>query len=282
MKRIKSYFSIVMGALIIALAINIFFVGRNLIPNGVLGFALLYSKKFEMNVALAILLVSLFMLTLGYITISKKKILNSILPILLVPLFIYLTQGIRNYIDVSMADYILISVFGGILIGIGSKYIYKEERMSTASDIINEISCSILGANGVIINYIIDVTWVIIVVIVFGLEQALYAAISIIIIEMMSHRTSVGVSEAKVFYIITSEERKVKRFIMNDLRYDITIFDVKGGYSQNKNRVLMTAIPTKDYYKLREGIRELDPNAFISITDSYELINENVQISTKK
>ena len=150
--------------------------------------------------------------------------------------------------------------------------------MASASDIISEISSAIMGSKGIIVNYIIDILLVFGIYSMSGFEQALYTVISIIIIEMMSYRTSIGVSTSKVFYIITKEEHAVKKFIMEDLKYDLTIFDVKGGFSKNKNRVLMSAIPTKDYYKLREGIREIDPHAFISITDSYELINENVEI----
>ena len=112
----------------------------------------------------------------------------------------------------------------------------------------------------------------------YGFESALYSAVTIIVIEIFNKRSVLGISKSKVFYIITSEEKKVKKFIINDLKCDLTIFDAKGGYSKTKTSILMCAISTKDYYRLREGIRLIDPYAFISITDSYELVNDNISI----
>ena len=33
----------------------------------------------------------------------------------------------------------------------------------------------------------------------------------------------------------------------------------------------MTVLPTKDYYRLKEGINKIDPHAFFIVTDSYEV-----------
>ena len=41
----------------------------------------------------------------------------------------------------------------------------------------------------------------------------------------------------------------------------------------------MTVISTKDYFRVKEGIKLIDPNAFISITDNYEVINKNIKIN---
>ena len=67
-----------------------------------------------------------------------------------------------------------------------------------------------------------------------------------------------GISDSKAFYIITSEDQKVKDFVMKDLKHGITEFQAKGGYEQTDQEVLLTVIPTKEYYKLKEGIHEID------------------------
>ena len=281
MKKTKSYLRVAVGALIIGITLNLFFVEKELIPAGTLGFSMLYTSKVNLDLSLTILLANIFFLSLGLLVLPKKYIKSAILPFLLVPLFTFLTKDIIKFVNLSGADFILISIFGGALIGIGHKYIYRENCLASGADIITLIGEASFGDDSHIINYILDVIWFIFATILFGFEQSLYSAIAIVIIEILCKRTKVGVSDAKVFYIITNEEQKVKKFIMDELNYDLTIFDVKGGYSKNKNRVLMSAIPTKDYYKLREGIKEIDPNAFISITDSYELVNENNSINAK-
>lgn len=276
--KLKGFLKVILGALMIAVSLNLFFMNYKIIPAGLFGFSTMFSLKTEMLYFENIFLTNMFVFLMGYITISKKEINKVVLPIIFISLFTYLTNNINTFIDVSSADMLLIVIFGAILIGFGSRLIYMEGYYPNCDDIIEGISKEIIGPNGRIVNYVFDFVLLVICALNFGMEASLYSFISIVIIEWMAKRSVIGISQDKVFYIITSEEKKVKKFIMEELHYDLTIFDVKGGYSQSKNRVIMTAIPTGDYYKLREGIKRIDPKAFISITDSYEVINDNIAI----
>ena len=74
----------------------------------------------------------------------------------------------------------------------------------------------------------------------------------------MSDKVVLGISDNKVFYIITDKDEEIKTYIMDYLKHGVTIFDVKSGYKNKNDNVLMTVLPTKDYYRLREGIKEID------------------------
>ena len=51
-----------------------------------------------------------------------------------------------------------------------------------------------------------------------------------------------------------------------------TIIKLRGKQMiKEKQNVLMCVLPTKDYYRLKEGILELDPEAFFVVTDAYEV-----------
>jgi len=82
-----------------------------------------------------------------------------------------------------------------------------------------------------------------------------------------------GINDSKMFYVITSKDKEVKNYIMHDLKYELTVLDVKGGFTKKKNQILLSVISTNDYYKLKEGIKIIDPNAFIAITDTYDVVN---------
>lgn len=58
---------------------------------------------------------------------------------------------------------------------------------------------------------------------------------------------------------------------MNSLKHGVTIFDVKGAFLEKKRKVLMTVIPNREYFKLKEGIKEIDEKAFFIVTDSYQV-----------
>ena len=78
---------------------------------------------------------------------------------------------------------------------------------------------------------------------------------------------------------VTTKEKEVKDYIINELNHDLTEINIKGGYTNQKNKIIMTAVDTKEYFKLKEGLKIIDPKVFISIVDSYEVVNKNLTIS---
>ena len=276
MKRVKNYLKVILGSFIIGATFNLFFTKYKLIPAGMFGFSLLYSSYTGYDLAKTLFLANIFFLALGFITIPKKKLNSAILPFILVPIFTYLTKDIGVLINIEGAEKLLITIFGGVLDGIGYKFIYNGHGLVSGSDIVKIISKYIVGEKSYSVSYIFDILWIIISLNIFGIENTLYSIIAIIIIEIISKRTRVGISNSKVFYVITKKDSEVRKFILEKMHYELTVFDVKGGFSKNKNKILMSAIPTRDYYRLREGIKSIDPDAFIAITDTYEVICKNI------
>ena len=99
----------------------------------------------------------------------------------------------------------------------------------------------------------------------------MYSIIVIYLSSYISDRVILGVSDNKAFYIITEEETKIKEYVINCLNHSVTIFNAKGGYKKEKQTVLLCVLPTRDYYRLKEGIHEIDPDAFFVVTDAYEV-----------
>ena len=84
-----------------------------------------------------------------------------------------------------------------------------------------------------------------------------------------------GINDCKMFYIITSKEDEVKNYILHVLGYELTVLESRGGFTKKHNKILLSVINRGDYYKLKTGIKKIDPSAFIAITDTYDVINTN-------
>ena len=78
-------------------------------------------------------------------------------------------------------------------------------------------------------------------------------------------------SAVKTFFIITEKEEEIRQYIIENLGYSTTQVNAKGGYSNKNKRVLMCAIPTRQYYEVKHIIEEIDENVFFLITDTYEI-----------
>lgn len=269
--NVKRFLTFLFGCFIIASAYNIFLNTTKIVPGGVGGIAIILNKIIEVDNALIILIADIFLLTLSYFILGKEKTRNSILGSLLFPLAVYLTENINVWLEIDTSQMLLSAVFGGVCYGFGAGLVFKSGFTTGGTDILNQmiskyfkttIGKSMLMSDGLIVCTS---------AFIFGPIHLMYSIIVLYIISLLSDKVILGISDNKAFYIITDEEEKVKDYILKYLSHGVTILKAKGGYLGEKENVLMCVLPTKDYYKLTEGIKEIDKDAFFLVTDAYEV-----------
>ncbi len=269
--RIKRYIQFVIGVFLVAVAFNLFLEPNSLVAGGVSGLSLIFKRLFGIDPSLFILVASLILLLVSLILLGKDKTLGSVLGSLLFPLFVKLTANIDVFLDIDNTQLLLAAIFGGVIQGFGTGLIFKAGFTTGGTDIINQIISKYakvsLGKSMLMSDGLIVLGGVFI----FGPTKLMYALIVLYIITIMTDRVVLGISDSKAFYIITDKEADVKEFILKYLNHGVTIFNAKGGYTKEKQTVLMCVIPTKDYYRLKEGIHEIDSDAFFVVTDAYEV-----------
>ncbi len=268
---VKRHLQLLIGCLLIATSYNLFLVPNNIVAGGVAGFAIIINHLFNIDNSLVILIGSIFLLILSYFLLGKEKTKATILGSLLFPVCVNLTQNIGNIIDIDTNQLLLISVFGGVVYGFGAGLIYKAGFTTGGTDIINQILSKYLKISMGNSMLYCDGTIVLLTAFIFGPTQFMYSIIILYVISYMSDRVILGVSDSKAFYIVTEEEEKIKEYILKYLNHGVTVFNAKGGYAKENQKVLMCVLPTKDYYKLKEGIHEIDPHSFFVVTDAYEV-----------
>ena len=99
----------------------------------------------------------------------------------------------------------------------------------------------------------------------------MYAVIINYINSLVVDKILLGVSKNKSIYIVTDESEKIKQFIMEEMNHNVTVFDVEGAYTNTKREILLTVIPSKEYFEITESIKLLDPNIFYVVSDAYEV-----------
>ena len=267
------------GCVLIALSYNIFFLPYDLVSNGVFGIGALLNYETNYDPALFIFLINITFLVLAYSTLGKIKTKEYLLPSFLIPLLIFATYSITDYFDFDYMEPILIVIIGSFLTGLGYGLLYKEGQSVGGFDVMQDILNSVKIYRSKKFIYGLEGLIIIGTLLLLNTESMLYSAIAMLIIHYLATKAKIGISTSKTFFIITQQEQAVKKYIIEELKHDLTEFSVKGGYSHDRSKILMTAIDTKDYYRLKEGIALIDPQAFISIVDSYEVINKNIALN---
>ncbi len=267
--KFKRYSQFIIGLLILSFAFNIFILPNNIVY-GISGVGVIFKQIFGFDPSYVMLAGNMALLILSFECLGKAQTTNTILGSLLYPIFIKLTANISSFVNVGTDDILLLTIFGATLTGFGTGLIFKSGYTTGGTDILNQIfqkyfkvslGTAMLFTDGIII---------IGGVFVFGWANVMYSLISLYIISIMTDKVVLGISQSKAFYIVTEKPKEVKEFILNNISHGVTVLDARGGYSNDKEKMLLCVVPTNMYFRLKEGINYIDESAFFVVTDAYE------------
>lgn len=265
---LKRYFLLVIAIGIYAVAYNLFFYKNNIVYGGASGISIITQNFIEPSIMIFIL--NVFFLVLSFFLLGKKQTLDSIVGSLLYPVFVKLTANIGNYIVIDNSDLLLITIIGGVCVGFASGIVFKSGFTTGGTDILNQIvskyfkvsiGTSMLMTDGLIVLFG---------GFFFGWTRVLYALIVLYIINIMVDKVVLGISGSKAIYITTDEDERVCNYLLNELQLGITLIETRGGYTNKKDQIIMCVVPTIDYFKVSEGIEQIDPKAVVLVTDAYQ------------
>ena len=268
--RLKRWAEFLLGVLIVAIAYNLFLLPAKVVY-GVGGLGIIFNSLFKIDPSLVILVSSVILLFLSLILLGKEETKKTVIGSLLYPVFVKLTSSVGQIVDLSNTDPLLIVLFGAVISGFGLGLIFKAGFTTGGTDILNQIVSKYFKMSMGNSMFFTDGIIILSSVFVFGWTKIMYSIISLYIISIMTDKVILGISNSKAFYIITDHEEEVKKFVLKHLSHGVTILEAKGGFTGQNQKVIMCIIPTKEYFIAKEGIHEIDSNAFFVVTDAYEV-----------
>ena len=268
---VKRIIEFVLGCFVVALSYNIFIAPNGIVPGGVGGIAIIINKLFNVDNAITIFILNIFLLILSFILLGKEKTRASILGSIVFPIMVKLTENLNVWLQIDTSKVLLSSISGAILFGLGAGLIFRAGFTTGGTDIINQIISKYLKITLGKSMLLSDGLIVLSSVYFFGINHMLYSILTLYIISLISDRIILGISDSKMFLIVTDKDEEVKDYIIKTLNHTVTVFKGKGGYKRDKDDVLMAILPTKEFATLRHGINEIDKEAFFIITDTYEV-----------
>lgn len=270
-ENIQKMLKLILGCLLISLSYNIFIAPNKLVSGGVSGLAIIINNVINLQNSTIILTMNSILLILSMFFLGKKKTNATILGSILFPILVRITENINVWLKIDTSSILFSTIIGGIIFGIGAGIIYKAGFTTGGTDILNQIVSQYLKISIGNSMLIIDGAIVITSGLFFGINNMMYSIVLLYIISLISDRVILGISESKVFFIATNKEKEVKKFIIEELGHGVTIFNAEGGFENKNQTILMTTLPTRSYYALKEGIKTIDKDAFYIITDTYEV-----------
>ncbi len=267
----RNFCEFIIGMLITSVAVSVFYKPNSLVTTGCTGLSILISNYIDIDLSLIVFSLSSILLAVSFCVFGLEYGAKNILGTILFPVFIKAASLINRVVNFDNTSLFLLILIGGVLSGIGfgmvKKSGYSLGGFYVIYDILNQKLKISVGKASLFCNIIIIFASTFI----FGLNKAIYSGIGLYISSYIGDKIMLGVSQNKAFYIITNKVKDVKEYIINNLNYTVTVVNAKGGYSDKKKKMILCVIPTVEYIKLKEVVKEIDKDAFFLVTDSYSV-----------
>ena len=271
--RVERCAIFIWGVMIYAIAFSIFFSPRNIVTGGSTGLSIILKDIFNIDTSVTVFGISFLLLIVGYFLLGKRYAIKTFFGVIMLPIFMKFSTIFQGYFNVDNLSLFLIVVFGGVLMGLGNGMIvrsgYSVGGFQTIYQILYKYFGISIGKSTLWINGVL----VVVSGFFFGFDNSLYAVIGLYVSSVVTDRVMLETSSTKTFYIVTEKEKEISQYVKENLGYGITVMNGRGGYTNDKKKVLMCAIPTRQYYLLKEVIKGIDKDVFFLVTDTYEIYN---------
>ena len=176
-------------------------------------------------------------------------------------------------LDITNDMYLAI-ISGSILMGVGQGLIFRINGSTGGTDLMALLLNKYFPTFSIpVLMGIVDC----VVVVLSGIvnrqvEIALYSTVALYILVKVSDLLIEGFNYSKSFTIISDLSKDISKKIMEDLDRGATILKGEGAYTGENKNVLLVVVEKKEVVELKKLVKNVDPNAFIIITDIHEAL----------
>lgn len=298
-QEVAAYLLLILGSAIFAVG-DVMFVNPYLMaPGGTYGLANVFNTLWPRKISLYAICMDIPLLVLGWIFLGNKFGVKTILSTVLIAVFTFVLESLWGYSPVIhdgavltaapaeglgyvsipnhdiwfVPDYFLNTVVAGLIYGVAIGLIFRSGATSGGSDIISMILHKYTKISLGTLVLIVDGCITLTTLIAFkDFRLPIYSIIVIFIESKMIDLVVDGVKSYRTVFIVTDKVEDVRNYVLNTLHRGGTCFAGTGLFNGVERKMIYVTLERADLVKLKSNLRLLDPNAFVNIINSSEIM----------
>ena len=265
------YLLMTIGSCLMAVAIKSIYDPIAMVTGGFTGIAIILKAFLNLPLWLANILLNVPIFLIGIKIKGFRFIGRTLYATVALSVFLYFIPQLNIMTD----DYILASIFGGVITGIGVGLVFLARSTTGGTDMLAAYIQHYYKHYSIAqILQVIDAIVVLAGAYIFGLSRALYAVISIYVVSQVTDGILEGLNFSKLAYIITDKQDEVANEIMTTLDRGATGINATGMYSSSEKKLLLCVVSKKEIVQVKEIVTKIDHGAFVIVSDVREVLGE--------
>ncbi|GIO55536.1 membrane protein [Paenibacillus cineris] len=270
---VKKFVFITVGAVLMAVALEVFLVPNEIIDGGITGISIVLSKVTTFPLGIFLFIINLPFLFLGYKQIGKTFAFSTLYGIAVMSV----TTQLLHHVSPFTNEKILAVLFGGLILGLGVGLVIRFGGSLDGTEIVAILLSKKLRMPVGQIIMIMNVFIFIVAGFVFGWDSAMYSIFTYYMASKVMDIVVEGLNESKSVTIISNEYEEISQTIQDRLGRSTTFMYARGGYSKEDTQVIYCVVTRLELAKLKALVQEIDPKAFIAIEHVSDVLGGNFE-----
>ncbi len=275
MKResIKEFALITIGIFLVAISVVYFFEPNNIAAGGITGLAIVINHYIPfISIGPLVLMMDAILFIVALIVLGAKFGAKTIYSSFLLSTSMWIMQ---TFIPINITnDLILATIFGTLISAVGMAIVFNANASTGGTDIIAKILNKFfhieIGKSLLIVDFLVTLLGAV----TFGINIGLYGLLAVIINGVVIDNIIAGFKTKSEITIISEKNKEISKFILGDLERGCTFIKGIGGFTRKDTSILYTVLDRNEFIKLKNKIKEIDKNAFITVGEVHEVMGE--------
>lgn len=273
-KKLAEYGTITVSIWIMVVGIYFFKFPNHFAFGGVTGLSTVISAMTGMSAGDFTFVVNNVLLVLGFIFLGTNVGLKTVYASMLMSFSLSALERICPIDGPLTSEPLLELIFAIMAPGIGSALLFEVDASSGGTDILAMILKKYTSMNIGTALLVVDIASVLLAFFVFGPTTGLFSVLGLLAKSLVIDNVIESLNLCKCFNIICDDPEPICDYIIKDLNRSATVYKAEGAYTHHDKTVIMTTMKRSQAIKLRNFIRQVEPTAFMLISNSSEIIGK--------
>ena len=274
-RKLRDFLLMTGGTVLVAIGLYYFKMPNHFSTGGVSGISIILGALIPgLSTGTINFLLNMLLLLLGFLVFGRGFGAKTAYASALMSSIVWVLERVQP-MDAPFTDEPLLELFFAVgLPAVGSAILFNIGASTGGTDIIAMIVKKYSSVDIGKALFISDCFIVITACIVFGMQTGLFSIMGLVLKTQVVDMVIESINLSKFFTIITSNPEPIVKYINETLKRGATIEVAEGSYSHQKRYIILTATRRYQAVALRAYARQMDPHAFMMITNSSEIIGK--------
>lgn len=264
-----------LGAALMALGTDVFYVPSHLLNGGTSGFGMLAFYTVGIPIGIATIACNIPIFAYAYFKVSHKYVAYATYTMVVFSLLTDYFAKLPPVLD----DTLLNCLAGGVVCGIGNALIFRMGSSSGGGDVIctlvNRRFAIPMATTGFLINLVV----LFLGSFVTGLKPVIYTSIAFFVSAKVCNAFVIGFDFKKNIMIISDHANEIADAIIKIVGRGVTFFYGEGAYTHQHRKVIMVIARLTQTAEIRNIVKEIDPGAFMTMSEINDAYGKGFTLS---